>query len=90
MMLDIKWNLLKSERLKKTRGVSFEEILKTKLLTVLKHPKRADQNIMLFEYKKYVWAVPYVENKNELFLKTLFPSRKYTKIYKKLANRGEL
>lgn len=37
---------------------------------------------MLFEYRGYVWVVPYVETGGELFLKTLFPSRKYTKLYK--------
>ena len=38
---------------------------------------------MLFEYKRYIWIVPYVINKSgDIFLKTLFPSRKYTKMYK--------
>jgi hypothetical protein len=37
---------------------------------------------MLFEYKKYIWVVPFVEEKDYYFLKTLFPSRKYTKIFK--------
>ena len=81
-MKEIKWNLLKSERLKKTRGVSFEEILGTKLIAVKRNPKRKDQKIMLFLYKKYVWVVPFVENDKEIFLKTLFPSRQYTKLYK--------
>ena len=81
-MKEIKWNLLKSERLKKTRGVSFEEILGTKLIAVKRNPKRKKQKIMLFLYKKYVWVVPFVENDKEIFLKTLFPSRQYTKLYK--------
>ena len=81
-MKEIRWNLLKSERLKKTRGVSFEEILGAKLISVKKNPKREDQKIMLFLYKKYIWLVPFVENDREIFLKTLFPSRQYTKLYK--------
>ncbi len=82
-MSEIKWSLLKSERLKKTRGVSFEEIIQTKLIAVKRHPKRTHQNIMLFEYQGYVWVVPYAMEGRDIFLKTLYPSRKYTKIYKK-------
>jgi hypothetical protein len=80
-MKEIKWSLLKSECLKKTRGVSFEEILTSKLISVKKHASRKEQKIMLFSYKKYVWVVPFVEDKEHIFLKTLFSSRKYTKLY---------
>ena len=82
-MKEIKWSPLKNEELKRTRGVSFEEIINAKLIGIKKHPSRKDQNIMLFEHKEYVWVVPYVVEKNYIFLKTLFPSRKYTKEYKK-------
>jgi hypothetical protein len=82
-MSDIRWNLLKSERLKKTRGASFEDILQGKLIAVKRHPSRDGQNIMIFEYKRYVWIVPYIREENgDIFLKTLFPSRKYTKMHR--------
>jgi len=29
----------------------------------------------------YVYLVPYVENQNEFFLKTIIPSRKFTRMY---------
>ncbi|MFH1478717.1 MAG: toxin [Candidatus Omnitrophota bacterium] len=80
---EIRWNLLKNERLKKTRGASFEDIINAKLIAIKRHNQREGQNIMLFEYKNYIWIVPYVEDKSHVFLKTLYPSRKYTKIYKK-------
>ena len=81
-MQDIGWNLLKSEWLKRTRGTSFEDILRGKLITIKKHPSRKNQNVILFEYKRYIWIVPYIIDKNgDIFLKTLFPSRKYTKMY---------
>ena len=82
-MKDIRWSQLKSERLKKIRGVSFEEIISSELIAVKTHPKRPDQNIMLFKLKGYIWLVPYVEEKDCMFLKTLYPSRKFTKLYKK-------
>jgi hypothetical protein len=85
-MKDIRWSQLKSERLKKTRGVSFEEIISSELVAVKGHPKRADQSIMLFKLKGYIWIVPYIEEKEYIFLKTLYPSRKFTKLYIK----GEL
>ena len=85
-MKDIRWSQLKSERLKKTRGVSFEEIISSELIAVKAHHKRLDQNIMFFELKGYIWIVPYVEEKDYIFLKTLYPSRKFTKLYRK----GEL
>lgn len=81
-MKEIRWNLLKNERLKKTRGASFEDLVNSKLIKVMKNPKRINQNMMLFEYKKYIWVVPFVEEKDHYFLKTLFPSRKYTKMSK--------
>lgn len=81
-MKEIRWSLLKSERLKKARGVSFEEILNAKLIGIKRHPSRKNQNIMIFEYKRYIWIVPYVIEKDYIFLKTIFPSRKFTKKYR--------
>lgn len=85
-MKDIRWSQLKSDRLKRIRGVSFEEIISSELIDVKIHPKRLNQNIILFKHKSYIWIVPYVEEKEYVFLKTLYPSRKYTKLYAK----GEL
>ena len=72
--------------MKRERGVSFEDIIQSRLIGALGHPKRHHQRILLFEQKGYIWVVPYVERGEEMFLKTLFPSRKYTKLWK----RGEL
>lgn len=82
-MFQIYWNALKSRRLKQTRDVSFEEILQAKLISVRKHPARKDQNIFLFEHRNYIWVVPFIVDNDRIFLKTLYPSRKYTKFYKK-------
>lgn len=81
-MKQIRWNELKNERLKRIRGVSFNEIIRAKLIAVKKHPKKEYQDIMLFEYKNYIWIVPFVKTNSEIFLKTLFASRKYTKLWK--------
>jgi len=83
-MKEIRWNLSKNERLKKTRGVSFEDLVNSKLIAILKNPSRDNQQIMLFEFKKYIWVVPFVEEDDHYYLKTLFPSRKYTRLIKEI------
>ena len=85
-MKEIRWNKVKSERLKKVRGVSFEELLTADMVAIKRHPNKLWQNIMLFRYRGYIWVTPYVEEKDYIFLKTLYPSRKYTKMHRK----GEL
>ena len=79
----MRWDEGKNERLKRERGVSFEEIICAELVAVLKHSKRGNQNILLFLHKGYIWVVPYVSCDGVIFLKTLFPSRKYTRLMKK-------
>ncbi len=85
-MKKLKWSPLKSSRLKKVRGVSFEEIVRAQFITIRDHPKRDGQYIVCFYHKSYVWAVPCIEEEGYIFLKTLYPSRKYTRMYE----RGEL
>jgi len=83
----IKWDEEKNKILKEERGVSFEEILDSTFIGAAKHHTRKNQMVLLYEYKKYVWVVPCVVEDKCIFLKTMFPSRKYTKLYK--SRRGE-
>ena len=80
-MVSYDWSETKSRRLKKTRGVSFDEIVGARLVDVLAHPAREHQRLMIFEHRGYCWVAPYVEKDGVCFLKTLYPSRKFTKIY---------
>lgn len=81
------WNPLKNEWLKLVRGVSFEEIVSSTLITLRNHPRLKNQQVMFFEYKGYVWVIPFVvEERGRLFLKTAYASRYYTRKYR----RGEL
>ena len=82
-MPDIRWNLLKNNRLKKTRGASFDDMLQGKLIAIKKHPRKLNQSIMLFQYRRYIWVVPCVtDKKGDIILKTLFPSRKYIRMFR--------
>lgn len=80
-MKRIEWNALKSRRLKLVRGVSFEEILQAKLIAIKEHPQKPHQKVMVFEHKAQYWAVPFVEDQEKIFLKTIYPSRKLKREY---------
>lgn len=80
-MRKITWSPLKSKRLKRTRGVSFEEIIKAELMDIVEHHKFEHQKVMVFKHQGYVWAVPFVTEGEMVFLKTIYPSRKLMKKY---------
>ncbi len=84
--MDIIWDREKSRKLKASRGVSFEEvlpiILDKRYLAVLENPSRPDQMIFVVPYRKYTYVVPFVIDANDnIVLKTIFPSRKFHKMY---------
>lgn len=86
-MRTVRWSALKNERLKKVRGVSFEELFQGgRLIGIKRHNTRQNQRKALVEYRGYVWVVPFVRFGEEVFLKTIYPSRYWTKKYQ----RGEL
>jgi len=87
-MVTYNWNKEKNLLLKETRGISFEQIVmhieQGDLVDIIRHPnneKYANQKILIVNVKNYIYAVPFVENANEKFLKTIIPSRKFTKKY---------
>jgi len=41
------------------------------------------ENVLTIDIEGYVYMVPYVEDDDVIFLKTIFPSRKYTKMYRR-------
>jgi hypothetical protein len=85
------WSLEKNEILKAKRGISFDQIAfliqSGHILNIEENPKRPNQKIYVLEIEGYALIVPFVEEGNDIFLKTAFPSRKYTKRY---GLKGEL
>jgi len=82
------WNPDKNYFLIKERGVSFENIVfalqSDRLLDDISHPnieKYPHQRILIVAIDDYAYLVLYVENEDEIFLKTIIPSRKATKHY---------
>ena len=81
------YNQEKNELLLRERGIGFNEIIKAIeegwLLEVAKHAntsKYPNQKILYVRIAEKVYAVPFVESADgDVFLKTLFPSRKARK-----------
>ena len=85
-MKQFNWNPEKNEKLKQERGVSFEdvvsEIVGGGVLADTLHPSRANQRLFVVLINDYVHLVPYVQEGDEVFFKTIIPSRKATKHYR--------
>lgn len=82
------WDEEKNEILKRERDISFEEIVAAlwdgRDLDVLPHPNKnryPNQRILIVNIDNYAYVVPYVEDKEKVFFKTIMPSRKMTKKY---------
>lgn len=82
------WSEEKNEKLKEERGVSFEEVLvavsEGKVLDVVEHPNRkkyANQKILIIEINNYAYLVPFVEDRDKIFFKTIIPNRKASEKY---------
>jgi uncharacterized DUF497 family protein len=83
-----KWDVVKNEKLKSERGISFEQVVmhieRGDALDVFVHPnqeKYSNQQIIVVEISEYAYLVPFVESSNGKFLKTIIPSRKATRDY---------
>jgi uncharacterized DUF497 family protein len=79
----LNWNPDKNEILKRQRGISFEEIAylieSGQVIGIEEKPGYPDQRMYVLEIDNFAIIVPYVENDDEIFLKTAFSSRKYTR-----------
>ncbi len=87
-MKQIHWNADKNQTLICERGISYEDILFSMqgggLLDDVCHPnteKYPNQRLFVVNVDDYVYLVPYIETANEIFRKTIIPSRKATKHY---------
>ena len=82
------WDESKNELLKRTRGISFEDVVvrmaEEDLLDVIEHPapeRYPGQKIFVVRVDDQVVLVPFVEDEWTVVLKTIIPSRKMTKLY---------
>ena len=91
-MKPLRWNAEKNDVLKAERGIGFEAITVAiesgGLLDIVAHPNPAKyprQRILVVACDNYAYLVPFIEEENYFFLKTIIPSRKASRDY---LNRG--
>jgi hypothetical protein len=82
------WNNDKNDILKKERNVSFDKVVywisNGGLIEIIKNPNNvqySNQLVFVVNINNYVYYVPFVEDEERYFLKTIYPSRKATKKY---------
>lgn len=87
--MNYRWNEEKNTVLKSERGIGFEDIvtaiIEDGICDIIRHPnteKYPEQMIYIIEVLEYIYMVPFVRNEEEIFFKTIIPSRKMKKIYK--------
>ena len=85
----IRWNEEKNQLLQIQRKLSFEMVVEKienqDILSRRSHPdikRYPHQFIFVVELDGYICYVPFVENDDEIFLKTIIPSRKLNKEFK--------
>ena len=95
-MKPFRWNHDKNAELKTERGISFEEVVLAieadGMLDVVRHPysgKYPNQLVFIVALDGYVHLVPFVEEAEYYFLKTVIPSRKATRDYLLRRNNDE-
>ncbi len=83
------WDPEKNEWLRKERNVSFEQIIfhlsQGDVWKIADHPDQTNypgQKIYFVIIEDYIYAAPHIIEKKYIFLKTIIPSRKATKMYK--------
>jgi uncharacterized DUF497 family protein len=84
----IEWNPDKNRTLKALRGISFEQVVRAikakRILFDGPHPNQSKyphQQMLIVSIRSYAYLVPYVEDSEKRFLKTIIPSRKANKTY---------
>lgn len=86
MRRKVVWDEGKNEWLKVHRGISFsdfeDQVLEQKFIALLENPTRQNQSMFICRYKNYTYAIPFVkEGRRTIVLKTIYPSRKYHKLF---------
>ncbi|MBU1349592.1 MAG: toxin [Patescibacteria group bacterium] len=80
------WNNEKNKKLKEERNVCFDDIViaieNNKILDIIENKRKyPNQKVYIIEINNYAYSVPFVEDVNQIFLKTIIPSSKATKKY---------
>ena len=87
--MHFQWDIEKNRLLKNERDVCFEDVVtliyEDKILDIISHPnqeKYPHQKMYILRIQGYVHMVPFVKNGDEIWLKTIIPSRKMNALYR--------
>ena len=87
-MKQFRWDPVKNAWLLRERGITFDEVVvaiaQGRVLDILEHPhpeRYQRQRLFVVEVRRYAYLVPFLETADDIFLKTVIPSRKATKQY---------
>lgn len=82
------WNTEKNILLQETRGISFEEALYKiehgGLIDIIDNPNKAQyphEQAFVVSINNYTHIVPFTKKDKIIILKTIFPDRRYHKLY---------
>lgn len=82
------WNPEKNNLLREEHGITFEYVVfhigAGDAVDIFEHPNQErypGQRIMVVIEDGFTYLVPFVESKEEVFQKTIIPTRKATKLY---------
>ncbi|MFH1789580.1 MAG: toxin [bacterium] len=82
------WDNKKNDKLKTERGICFEEILiaieECEILDIVEHKNKKrypNQKMFIIKIDGYAYLIPFAEDEQKIFLKTIIPSRQATKKY---------
>ena len=81
-MKKIEWSEDKNKLLMATRGVCFEyfiDSIRNKDYIISQKESRPNQKIFVIKFDGYPFCIPFVEDKEKIFLKTIYPDRKFKK-----------
>ena len=88
------WDPEKNEKLQRERGISFEDVIfhigVGDEVDLFEHPNQVrypGQKISVVLIEGYAYLIPFIESQDEIFLKTIIPSRKASKQY--IGDRNE-
>lgn len=85
--MEYDFNTKKNKLLFEERGVTFQNVIdsisENGVLADFPHPnkdKYPNQRILVVAIEGYTYSVPYIEDGEIIFLKTIFPSRKFMQL----------
>jgi len=85
-MKEFKFDQEKNKHIKLIRGIDFEYVIELikdkKQVKTIKNPNKKrypKQKMFLVKIGNHIYLIPFVEEDSYIFLKTIYPSEKYTK-----------